>query len=288
MRLLSIVALQMEPVAGDLESTVARFEHRVRVLRETFRSVQLVVAPELHLSAVGGLFDEAPGHADRVAVPVPGPLTERLAALARETGLWLVPGSLYERDGADVHNTAVVLSPSGELVTTYRKCFPWQPYEASVPGRRLVTFDIEDVGRVGLAICHDGAFPEVFRALAWSGAEVVLQPTLTTTIDREAEVVLARANAIANQLYVVSVNACAPAGLGRSVLVDPEGHVRYEAGAGEEVITDVLDLDAVTRVREHGSYGINRLLDQLDRVGPGLELPQSEGFVPRPRVEVDA
>jgi formamidase len=287
-RLLSIVALQMEPLSGHVEATLARFEDRVRALHETLESVQLVIAPELHLSAVGGFFDELPGHAERVAVPVPGPLTDRLAALARETGLWLVPGSLYERDGDAIHNTAVVLSPDGELVTTYRKCFPWQPYEATVPGRRLVTFDIEDVGRIGLAICHDGAFPEVFRALAWSGAEVVLQPTLTTTIDREAEVVLARANAIANQLYVVSVNACAPAGLGRSVLVDPEGHVRYEAGAGEEVITDVLDLDAVTRVRRHGSYGINRLLDQFDRLGPELELPMYGGYVARPTVEVDA
>lgn len=288
MRLLSIVALQMEPVAGDVESTLTRFEHRVRVLRDAFESVQLVVAPELHLSAVGGMFDEAPGHAEQVAVPVPGPLTERLGALARETGLWLVPGSLYERDGDAIHNTAVVISPDGALITSYRKCFPWQPYEVSVPGRRLVTFDIEDVGRIGLAICHDGAFPEVFRALAWSGAEVVLQPTLTTTIDREAEVVLARGNAIANQLYVVSVNASAPAGLGRSVIVDPEGHVRYEAGSGEEVLTDVLDLDAVTRVRRHGSYGINRLLDQLDRVGPGLELPMYGGYVARSIMEADA
>jgi formamidase len=283
-RLLSIAGLQMEPVTGDMESTLGRFEHRVRVLRETLPSVQLVVAPELHLSAVGGMFDELPGHAERVAVELPGPLTDRLGALARETGLWLVPGSLYERDGEAIHNTAVVLSPDGELVTSYRKCFPWQPYEESVPGRRLVTFDVEEVGRIGLAICHDGAFPEVFRALAWSGAEVVLQPTLTTTIDREAEVVLARANAIANQLYVVSVNACAPAALGRSAIVDPEGHVRYEAGAGEEVLTDVLDLDAVTRVRRHGSYGINRLLDQLDRLGPELELPQCGGLVPRPTI----
>jgi formamidase len=106
---------------------------------------------------------------------------------------------------------------------------------------------------------------------------------LTTTIDRDAELVLARANAIANQLYVVSVNASAPAGLGRSVVIDPEGLVRVQASAGEELITDVLDLDAVTRVRTHGSFGLNRLLDQLDRVGPTLELPMYGGYVPRGR-----
>jgi formamidase len=242
----------------------------------------MIVAPELHLSAVGGIFDEAEGYAERVAVDLPGPLTERLGALARATGLWLVPGSVYERTDEGIANTAVAIAPDGELVAAYRKCFPWQPYEKTVPGRRLVTFDVPGVGRVGLAICHDGAFPEVFRQLAWSGAEVVLQPTLTTTSDREAETVLARANAIANQLYVVNVNAPGPIALGRSMVIDPEGLVRVSAGSGEEVLTDVLDLDAVTRVRDHGSFGLNRLLDQLDRIGPELELPMYGGYVPRP------
>ena len=73
---------------------------------------------------------------------------------------------------------------------------------------------------------------------------------------------MARANAIFNQLYVVSLNAAAPAGLGRSLIVDPEGLVRLQAGVGEELLTDVLDLDAVTRVREFGTR--RRLAD----VGP--------------------
>ena len=75
-----------------------------------------------------------------------------------------------------------------------------------------MTFDIPEIGRIGLAICYDGSFPETFRQLAWMGAEVVLQPNLTTTSDREQELVMARANAIFNQLYVVSLNAAAPAG----------------------------------------------------------------------------
>lgn len=282
MRLLSIAGLQISPQVGDPAATLDDFEHRVATLHETFNELQLVIAPELHLAAVGGMFDEQPGSAASVAVEVPGPLTDRLARLARATGLWLVPGTLYERaGGGGVHNTAVVISPEGELVVAYRKCFPWQPYEESVPGTRLLTFDVPDVGRVGLAICHDGAFPEVFRQLAWMGAEVVLQPTLTTTSDRDAELVLARANAIANQLYVVNVNASTPTALGRSVVVDPEGLVRVQAGAGEEVLTDVLDLDAVTRVRTVGSFGLNRLLDQLDRLGPALELPMYGGYIPR-------
>jgi formamidase len=281
-RLLSIAALQLPPVVGDPDATLRRFEQRVATIRNSFTGVQLIIAPELHLSAVGGIFDEEEGYAERVAVEIPGPLTDRLAALARATGLWLVPGSVYEATPEGVANTAVAISPEGELIAAYRKCFPWQPYETSVPGTRLVTFDMPDIGRVGLAICHDGAFPEVFRQLAWSGAEVVLQPTLTTTSDRDAETILARANAIANQLYVVNVNAPGPSALGRSMIVDPEGLVRVGAGSGEEVLTDVLDLDAVTRVRTHGSFGLNRLLEQLDGLGPALELPMYGGYVPRP------
>ena len=72
-----------------------------------------------------------------------------------------------------------MLSPDGELVATYRKCFPWQPYETVAAGPHVVCFDIDGIGRFGLAICHDGAFPEVFRQLAWAGAEAVFQVTLT-------------------------------------------------------------------------------------------------------------
>jgi formamidase len=203
--------------------------------------------------------------------------------LARETGLWLVPGSVYERDGDAIYNTAVVVSPDGALVPAYRRCFPWQPYETSRPGGSVVCFDIEGVGRLGLAICHDGVFPEVFRQLAWNGAEAIIQVSLTGTSDREAEVVVARANAYVNQVHVVNVNAASPVGNGRSVVVDPEGAIRYQAGEGDEVLTTVLDLDAVTLVRTRGSFGMNRLWEQLDRHGAELELPMYGGsYRPRP------
>ena len=167
---------------------------------------------------------------------LPGTLTDRLGAIARETRLWIVAGSVYERgEIGRIHNTAIVISPEGGLFARYRKVFPWRPTEHTAPGDGFVTFDIPDIGRIGLAICYDGFFPEVIRQLAWLGAEVVIQPTLTTTSDREAELVAARANAIFNQLYVVNVNASQPAALGRSVVVDPEGIVRVQAGEGEEL-----------------------------------------------------
>jgi formamidase len=282
-RSLFVAGLQTAGVPADPEATLAQLERSVRALRSTFDGLQLVVAPELHLMALPPLLEENGVSPRALAIDVPGELTEQLGGLARETGLWLIPGSVYERVGDAVANTALVLSPAGELVASYRKCFPWQPYETTEPGTSTVVFDIDGVGRFGLAICHDGAFPEVFRSLAWQGAEAIFQVTLTGTSDREAETVIVRANAIVNQVAVVNVNAAAPVGNGRSLVIDPEGAVRYEAGVGEEVVTAVLDLDQVRRVRERGSFGINKLWEQMDRVGPGLELPLYGGYRPRPR-----
>jgi formamidase len=273
-RPLSIAALQTSPVFGDPDATLRRMGERVARVRAIVTHVQLVMFPELHLPALAPPLEP---HDDPavLAVEVPGPLTEQLAELARANRVWLVPGSVYERaaDGR-VHNTALVFSPEGELTASYRKVFPWQPHESSAPGDGFVTFDVPDVGRLGLSICYDGSFPETCRELAWMGAEAVLQVSLTTTSDRPQELVMARANAIFNQLYVVSLNAGSPAGLGRSVIVDPEGLVRLQAGDGEELLTDVLDLDAVTRVREYGTAGVSRLWDQATRTGVCARQPR--------------
>ena len=189
-------------------------------------------------------------------------------------------GTFFElgEDGG-VYNTAVLLSPAGELVAHYRKIFPWRPYESCRPGGEFVVADLPGRGRIGLSICYDTWFPEVSRHLAWMGTEVILTPTLTPTSDRPQELVLTRANAIANQVYVVSVNGAAPYGTGRSLVVDPEGLVRHQAGEGATVISDVLDLDAVTRVRRFDTAGLNRVWDQFRSTDATLRLPLYDGRI---------
>ena len=274
MRTLTIAAIQTAPVAFDTDASWDRFCAQVHSVRDTFPHVELIVVPELMLAAEAPLLQARADWMDEVAEPIPGPSTDRICALAKETGLWLVPGSLYERgDDEKVYNTAIAVSPLGEIAATYRKVFPWQPYEQTTPGTEFVVFDIAGVGRIGLAICYDGSFPETARQLAWLGAEVIIQPTMTTTRDREMELVCARANAWTNQVFVVNVNAADPAGVGASCIVDPEGTVRQQAGTGEEVLIDCLDLDAVSRARTHGTFGLNRPWDQIARHGADLRLP---------------
>ena len=124
--------------------------------------------------------------------------------MASANGVWLVPGSVFERgEDGRLHNTALVLSPEGELAASYRKVFPWQPHER-VRARRPLR-DLRRPGR-GPARPVDllrRQLPRDLPELAWMGAEVVLQPSLTTTSDRAQELVMAQANAIFNQLYVV-------------------------------------------------------------------------------------
>lgn len=271
-RSLRIAAVQVPPLPDDLDA----FAQRARRLQTTFAQAEFMIFPEFHLHGRSGSDD---GQQNR-AQPLDGPRVAELGHLAAELGVWLLPGSLCEDDGSGgFHNTAVVLSPRGEVAAVYRKCFPWRPYERATPGDRFVVFDVDGVGRVGLAICYDIWFPEVARQLAALGAEVIMVPTQTPTCDREQELILARAAAIANQVFVINVNAAAPVGTGRSLIVDPEGRVRTQAGDAEAVLTDVLDFDEVTRVRRFGTAGLNRIWEQFSESDEPLELPFYSGRI---------
>jgi formamidase len=268
-RIIGIVAAQVAPVPNDPEATFAKFAREVRTCAAVTPALDLLVFPEYYLTGMGSFGTPMPpGYLESVAESIPGRLTDRICALARQTGKWIIPGSIVERDGDALHNTAIAVSPQGEIAARYRKLFPWMPYENSVPGDEHVTFDIPGVGRFGLAICYDGWVPEIMRTLAWMGAEVVLQPTYTRTSDRAQELILAQANAITNQMYVVNPNIGEIFGTGRSIVVDPEGRVLAEGGNGEEFLTLFLDLDLVATIREHGTAGLNALWKQLRDAAP--------------------
>ena len=279
-RLFGIAGVQMSVVPWDANATVEKMSDIALNIRRSFPWVQLVMYHEL---IVPGLVQfvtaETPDTWKKNAEPIPGPLTDRLCTLARKTGQWLVPGSMYEKDGDQVYNTAIVISPQGEIVTKYRKMFPWLPYEGSTAvGDQFCVFDIPDVGRFGLMICYDVWFPEVSRTLAWMGAEVILQPTMTPTSDRELELVMCRANAIFNQAYFVSVNGIGNWGGGRSLIVDPDGRVLQEAGTNQTIMTEMIDLDHTTRAREYGTLGLAQSLKQLRDSGHRFPIYENAGL----------
>lgn len=240
--------------------------------------VAMVVYPEIHLAGACDLAEQPNAWLAEAAEPLTGPRVAALAEVARAHRVWLVPGSVPEADGDRVHNTALVLDPDGRLVASYRKIFPWRPYETWAPGERWVVFDVPGVGRFGLSICYDSWFPESTRQLGWLGAEVVLNLVKTVGPDRAQELVLARANAITNQLYFLSLNAAGPVGVGRSIYVDPEGDVLAECPDAEPTTTVIeLDLDRVVETRDHGTAGLNRLWHQLRPDDAPISLPAYGG-----------
>lgn len=234
------------------DDNCAVIERHVRATLHGFPWVQMVIVGEA--APVGFRKD--------LAVELPGPMEDRFRELARSLGIWLIPGSFMEKAGDAVYNTASVISPEGEVVTRYRKLFPFFPYESFVtPGDRVCVFDVPEVGRFGLSICYDKWFPEVQRQMAWQGAEVILQVTATGTVDRDVELAIARANAAINQCYFIDVNGSKGAfGNGRSVVYAPEGELVYEAGELDEVFPFTINLERVRRTRHVGFHGLGQVL----------------------------
>ena len=153
---------------------------------------------------------------------------------------------MWEIEGDKMYNTSVVISPKGDIVAKYRKMFPWLPYEAGTSaGDQFCVFDIPDVGRFGLCICYDMWFPEVSRQLAWMGAEVIIQPTLTPTSDRPLELAMARANAFL--INVISLASMALASGAGASTIDPDGRILQEMGTSQTFMTEMIDLDHTTR-----------------------------------------
>jgi len=264
-RLFGIAGAQMSVVPWNVDATFEKMSDLTMNIHKQLPWVNMIVYHEL---IVPGLVQfVTPDDKDwwkKNSGPVPGPQTDRLCELARKANCWLIPGSMWEIEGNKMYNTSVVISPNGDIVAKYRKMFPWLPYEAGTEaGDQFCVFDIPDVGRFGLCICYDMWFPEVSRQLAWMGAEVIIQPTLTPTSDRPLELVMARANALFNQCYFFSINGVGEWGGGRSTIIDPDGRVLQEMGTSQTFMTEMIDLDHTTRTREYGTLGLGQTLKQL-------------------------
>lgn len=246
----AIAGIQMHISA--VNENVTAMEHRLDILMARFPWVQMVLFSEL-----------APfGPLARFAEPIPGTTEERFQAAARRHGVWLIPGSMFEKtpDGK-IYNTSSVINPQGEIIARYRKIFPFRPYEREAEaGSEFCIFDVPDVGRFGVSICYDIWFPETTRQLTSQGVEVLLHPVLTGTTDREAELAITRATAAQFQCYVFSVNGLGAGGVGKSCVVDPSASVVYQTAGQEEMFPLEIDLDLVRRQREVGINGLGQLL----------------------------
>jgi len=275
-RRFAIAGIQM--AVSAFEENITRMGRYVAHVRQRFPWVGMVLFSEL------APFGPSPSKAQ----PLPGEAEQRLCDIARQHGVWLIPGSLFEtrQVGARtaIYNTTPIIDPAGTVVDRFSKLFPFRPYEKGIDaGDRFVVFDVPHVGRFGVSICYDMWFPETTRQLMALGAEVILHPTMTDTIDREAELAIARASAITNQVYFFDINGVGDGGVGRSIVVDPSGYVLHQSGSAAEIIPVEIDLARLRHEREHGARGLGQPLKSFrdracdfdvyrDRTRPGEAL----------------
>ncbi len=254
-----VAAVQTQSGANrdrNIETTSALIERAARA------GATYVQVPEL-VTYLG-----PPGRYDEIAESIPGPTTEHFAALARRLGVSVHLGSLLEHSATPgrVHNTSVVIGPDGALLATYRKVHlfdiavpgevEFRESDLIAPGSQLVVAEVGPA-RVGLSICFDLRFPELYRALALAGATVLAIPAAFSAVTGPSHwETLVRARAIESHSFVV---AAAQAGTtaegvatnGDSMIVGPWGEVLARAsGDDPEVLVASLDLEQVRRRRE--------------------------------------
>jgi len=271
MSTLRVAIVQLE--ARD--DVAANLAHAAELAREAAAGADLVVLPE-YVQYRGS----AEGYRASAA-PIPGPTTEPFAAVARATGTWILAGSHAEAtaDPARPYNTAVLLGPDGSAVATYRKLHlfdiavvdgPADTESARVtPGEEAVVAQAAGA-LLGLTICYDLRFPELYRALALAGAQVLVVPAVfTARTGRDHWEPLLRARAIENGAWVVAAGGCGPGGpgaipaWGHSMIVDPWGRVVVEAGDDEAILRAELDLELVAQTRSQIPVLANRRPDAL-------------------------
>ncbi len=241
MKHFAVAGIQMKVSAAH--SNIEMMKFKIDVLMSIYPWVDMIMFSEL----------AAHGPLTHYATNTPEKFEAEFAKMARKHNVWLLPGSIFVKKEDKIYNTASVISPEGEVVGRYSKMFPFFPYEIGVtPGDEFCVFDVPDIGKFGVSICYDMWFPETSRTLAFMGAEVILHPTLTGTIDRDIELSIVRATAACNQCYVFDINGLDAGGSGRSIICGPDGRVIYQANNTEEMIPIEINLERVQRSRERG------------------------------------
>ncbi|MER3418413.1 MAG: hypothetical protein C4343_04780 [Chloroflexota bacterium] len=244
-----VAVAQTAPRLGDVEANLAEAEEWIAGLAGR---ADLVVFPELFTT---GYNRDVLDHA-ALAEPLPdGPSAMRLGAAAASAGI-AVAGTILERAGSTIFDTAVVFDRQGRLVARYRKSH-LHPEERPIFGQgdELLVVSLAPDLRLGLAICFEHAFPEIFAELALAGANVIAIPSAVPEGFAYLLELRTRARAQDNQVFVAASNLSGDDGrtrwCGRSVIVDPRGEVLAAAGAsGPALIIAELDLGLITRERE--------------------------------------
>jgi deaminated glutathione amidase len=253
------VAAAVQMVASDDKGS--NLAEAGRWIREAAgRGARLVALPEV-------FFWRGEKKNEREAAEsIPGPCSAALGELARRLGIYLLGGSILETIPASekVYNTSLLFDPSGNIIACYRKIHLFDVDLANGTSHResatrehgdRVVAAATDLCSMGMSVCYDLRFPELYRALADQGAELVFIPSAFTSYTGAAHwEALLRARAIENQVYIIAPDQFGQSAKsfethGHSMIVDPWGRTLAELDHGAGVIRAEIDLDYLQKVR---------------------------------------
>lgn len=260
-------------VQMDSQSDVdANLENAAEFIEEAAgRGAKLVALPE-NMNYAG---TEIAEHAEEI----PGGKTHKLMSeLAARLGIWLHCGSIYEKNQTDKrpYNCTMVINPQGELAAKYHKIHPFdvvipegpasRESDHICPGNEIVTVDTGKIGCLGLSICYDIRFPELYRLMTLSGANILLTPAnFTMPTGKDHWETILRTRAIENGCYVIAPAQCGVKpkyqAYANSMVIDPWGNVIARASNRPQIITAEIDLDYVDTVRNQTFTLANRRTD---------------------------
>ena len=249
------VALCQLPISSEPSANLARVE--AAVTGAAAQGAQLAVFPE-------GTQARFSADLRQAAEPLDGPFGRGLSEVARRTGVAVAAGVFEPAPDGRVFNTTVAVDSGGRLVAAYRKIHLFDALgqresDSVAPGGEPVVADLAGL-RVGFLTCYDVRFPELARALATAGAELLVIPAACAAglFKEEHWVTLVRARAIENTIWVAAVGQVpdpaerptgAPTGIGRSMLVDPMGTVRLDLGPAAGLAVGDVDPAVTAQVR---------------------------------------
>lgn len=264
---LVVSAIQITAVDGEIEATHEKVSRLLDQAGE--RGSDLVVLPEVW---TGLAYSESELYRE-TAETIPGPSTDLLAAKAKEYGMYVV-GSIYERGNDAFFNSSPLIDPQGSIVGKYLKTHLFDaPDRVDIKGGiresdkvkaggELPVFDT-GIGKIGVSVCSDLRFPEVYRVLRLKGAQIIVCASAFLSPRFDHWEFFLRARAAENQAFVVASGQYGTepkSGIGfvgRSMVVDPWGVVIATAPDTECCITTTIDLDFIDEIR--GRYP---LMDQ--------------------------
>ena len=256
---MKFIAAAIQMLASpDKDSNLREAEAKVR--EAAARGAKVAALPEV-FNWRGDKKDE-----EKYAEPIPGPTADLMARLARDLGIYLLSGSVLEEipGSSKAYNTSLLFDPKGNAIALYRKIHLFDvdiengvttiESETRQPGEEVVVAETEFCP-MGLTICYDLRFPELYRALVAKGAQVIFVPSAFTAFTGEAHwEPLLRARAIENQVYIIAPdqigkNPRSFATYGNSMIIDPWGRVLARASDLPTVIFAEIDLDYLAKVR---------------------------------------